>query len=83
MSDYKIHTILIDAQLNKLSDAIEWVVSHGYELNKVDVLPNGEYYRFRQESPNSLKSSGYTEYRTIQLDPIANIKLVLAYKGLK
>lgn len=79
MSDSKIHTVLIDASLNTLKDAINWIISHGYDLKKVDVLPNGEYYRFRQLSPEYLKSQGYTKYTTITIDEDKNIKLVIVY----
>ena len=56
----KIQSILIDRNLKTLKEAYEWVASHGFIHNKIDVKDN--YYRFRQFTPKPNKS-----YRTIKL----------------
>ena len=56
----KIQSILIDTNQYTLRQAYDWVASHGFKHNKIDV--KHKYYRFRQFNPVSTKS-----YRTIEL----------------
>jgi hypothetical protein len=67
MSDYKLHTILFDKNKNSLRDVIEFIVKHNYKIKKIHEQKN--FYRVRQESKESLKKTGYDDYRTIVIDP--------------
>ena len=78
--NYKVHTVLFDKDKNSLDDAVLFIQSHDFKLKKIDLID--QYYRFRQLSPEYLKRTGYTEYRTITIDKKKNIKLVLAYKKI-
>jgi hypothetical protein len=78
MSDYKLHTILFDKNKNSLRDVIEFIVKHNYKIKKIHEQKN--FYRVRQESKESLKKTGYDDYRTIVIDPKKNIQLILGYK---
>ena len=59
-SSSKIQSILIDTSKFTLRKAYDWVTTHGFKHNKVDIKP--KYYRFRQFNPKSSK-----QYRTIDL----------------
>ena len=59
-SSSKIQSILIDTHKFTLLKAYEWVVTHKFKHNKIDV--KSKYYRFRQFNPKSNK-----QYRTIDL----------------
>ena len=78
MSDYKLHTILFDKNKNSLRDVIEFIVKHNYKIKKIHEQKN--FYRVRQESKESLKKTGYDDYKTVVIDPIKNIQLILGYR---
>lgn len=78
MSDYKIQSILFNSQKNTLSNAIDFLISNGYKTKKVDVTD--KYFRFRQIEPSKLEKEGFTEYRTITIDPENDIKFIIVYK---
>lgn len=80
MSDYKIHTILINKK-NDINKACMWIIEHNFKLKKIDDEYNKDYFRFRQLSKDSLKKHGYTNYVTKTIDNNKDIKLVLAYRN--
>jgi len=77
---YQIQSIVINKHKMDLDKAIKWVHLHSYKLNKIDETENE--YRFRQEDPKLLKSLGYTNYKTLLIDKIHDIKLIIVYKEL-
>ena len=77
---YQIQSIVINKHKMNLDKAINWVHLHSYKLNKIDETENE--YRFRQEDPKLLKSLGYTNYKTLLIDKINDIKLIIVYKEL-
>ena len=77
MSDYKVQSILFEKDQIGLQEAIDWVVSHGDKVKKIDETDT--QYRFKQLSPDYLKRKGFTEYRTKKLNEI--VSLILAYKN--
>lgn len=76
MSTYKLQSVLLSKSYYNLTTAIEWIHSHGLELNKVDETK--DFYRFRQIHPTYLKREGYTKFITKKLNPY--IDLIIAYK---
>jgi len=76
MSDYKVQSILFEKDQIGLQEAIDWVVSHGDKVKKIDETDT--QYRFRQLDPTYLKRKGFTEYRTKKLNEI--VSLILVYK---
>lgn len=76
MSDYKLQSILFEKDEIGLQEAIDWVISHGDKLKKIDETET--QYRFRQLDPKYLKRKGYTEFRTQKLNEV--VSLILAYK---
>jgi hypothetical protein len=78
MSDYRIQSVLFDANKNTLQNAIEFLHENNFKSSKVDVTD--EFLRFRQYEPSYLKKQGFTEYRTITIDENKNIKYIVVYK---
>ena len=66
----KIQSILIDTHKFTLRKAYDWVVTHGFKHNKIDVKT--KYYRFRQFNPKP-----YKQYRTINITD--GIKAILEF----
>ena len=65
-----IQSVLIDTNKFTLKKAYEWVVTHGFKHNKIDV--KAKYYRFRQFNPKNNK-----QYRTIILTD--GVKAILEF----
>ena len=76
MSDYKVQSIVFEKDMIHLQEALDWVVSHGDKVKKIDETDT--QYRFRQLDPTYLKRKGFTEYRTKKLNEI--VSLILVYK---
>ena len=76
MSEYKVQSIVFEKDEIGLREAIDWVMSHGDKIKKIDETET--QYRFRQLSPAYLKRIGYKEYRPKKLNDI--VSLVLVYK---
>ena len=76
MSEYKVQSIVFEKDQIALQEAIDWVVTHGDKIKKIDETET--QYRFRQLDPSYLKRIGYKEYRTKKLNDI--VSLVLVYK---
>jgi hypothetical protein len=76
MSDYKLQSIVFEKNEIGLEEAIDWVISHGDKIKKIDETET--QYRFRQLSPDYLKRKGFTEFRTQKLNEV--VSLILAYK---
>lgn len=77
--NYQVHTILFNKHLNKIEDAVKWMLKHNYKITKIHETTNE--LRFRQISPETLKKHGFEQYRTKMIDPLKEIQLVLAYKS--
>lgn len=75
-SDYKVQSIVFDKNQIGLQEAIDWVISHGDKVKKIDETDT--QYRFRQLSPDYLKRKGYTDFRTKRLNDV--VSLILVYK---
>jgi len=71
-----VQSVLFKSSVYTLNDCLEWLKSHNYNHNKVDIAKN--FYRWRQVPPITLKRKGYLNYRTISLNN-GNILLVDAY----
>ena len=76
MSEYKVQSIVFEKDQIALQEAIDWVVTHGDKIKKIDETET--QYRFRQLDPSYLKRIGYKEYRTKKLNDI--VSLILVYK---
>jgi hypothetical protein len=76
MSNYKVQSIVFEKDMIHLQEAIDWVVSHGDKVKKIDETET--QYRFRQLNPNYLKRKGFKFFRTKKLNDI--VSLILAYK---
>jgi len=67
----KIQSILIDTSKFTLKKAYDWVTTHGFKHNKIDI--KDRYYRFRQFNPergsgrNRSSTKSNKQYRTIDL----------------
>ena len=71
-----VQSVLFRISTYSLADCLEWLRSHNYTYNKLDVAKH--FYRFRQVSPMKLKKEGCNNYRTIDIND-GNILLVEAY----
>lgn len=65
-----VQSVIIDKRFYSLQQAVNYIVQHGYKLEKVDETKN--FYRFRQFSPKK-----YDKYFVKDLKN--NIKLVIGY----
>jgi small nuclear ribonucleoprotein (snRNP)-like protein len=70
-----IQSVLISRNIH-LDDAKELLHKLNLKCNKVDITKH--YYRFRQIDPLTLKHHGFTEFRTIPIEP--NVQFIKAYK---
>jgi hypothetical protein len=73
---YKVQSIVFNKNQIELQEAIDWVISHGDKVKKIDETET--QYRFRQLSVEYLKRKGYTEFRTQKLNEV--VSLILVYK---
>lgn len=76
--DYKLQSIIFNKHINTLDDVYNWIIKHNYNIMKIDETKN--FYRVRQLSPSKIKAEGYTHYIEKTIDPIKNIKFVIAYR---
>jgi hypothetical protein len=76
MTEYKTQSIVFEKDQIGLQEAIDWIVSHGDKIKKIDETET--QYRFRQLSPVYLRRKGYKDYRIKKLNAI--VSLVLVYK---
>ncbi len=79
MSHSKVHTILINKNLNSMSDAFYWTMSHGFKFNKFKEN-NTKYYEFQQISKDWLHTHCYNHFVTKIQDTDTDIKIIIAYK---
>jgi len=77
MSNYKLHTILINNKIG-LSNANKWILEHNYKIPRKGVHKTTNYFRYRQISPETLIKNGYTKPRTIKIND--DIYFVLYYR---
>jgi len=54
-----VQTVILKKQHFTKPKAIEWIALHGYNHSKIDETPNE--YRFRQVSPEILKTNMFRE----------------------
>lgn len=81
VTNYKVQSLLFDIKKNSVNDVIEFITKHNFKLKKIDIMDNGFYFRVRQLTPQYLKRLGFTEFRTITIDELKGIKMIIAYKG--
>jgi hypothetical protein len=79
--NYRLQSVLFDIKKNSVQDVIDFIKEHKFKLHKIDIMDNGFYFRVRQLTPTYLKRIGYTEFRTITIDEMRGIKMIIAYKG--
>jgi hypothetical protein len=77
MSNYKLHTILINKKIG-INNANKWILDHNYKIPRKGVRATLNYYRYRQISPEILIKNGYTKPKTIKIND--DIYFVLYYK---
>ena len=75
--DYIVQSILIKNKNYSLEQAIEWVLTNGYKVKKVDETK--KFYRFRQITPSIIKKKGYIHFITKKIDK--DIDLIIAYNN--
>ena len=76
MSSYKVQSIVFEKDHIGLQEAVDWVVSHGDRIKKID--KTATQYRFHQLSPTYLNRIDYKVYKVKKLNDI--VSLVLVYK---
>lgn len=76
---YRIQSLIFDIKKQSPIEVVEWLKSHGFKHEKLDVMKEGFYWRARQLSPQYLRKIGYGDFRTITLSEDEGIKMVLAY----
>lgn len=52
MSEYKLHTILINKRIS-LDNSKKWIIKHGYKIPRKGVHITTNFYRFRGEEITS------------------------------
>jgi len=77
MSNYKLHTILINKKIG-INNANKWILDHNYKIPRKGVRATLNYYRYRQISPETLIKNGYTKPKTIKIND--DIYFVLYYR---
>lgn len=75
---YYIQSIIFNKYKNDIEKVISWVINHDFKVKKIDENPQS--YRVRQINPDYLKSLGYNEFRTIDVDKKNGIQFIMAYK---
>lgn len=75
---YKLQSIIFNKAMFTKNAVVKWLNSHQYKSNKIDIAPH--YYRARQLDPDYLFKQGYTEFRTLTIDPKNDIKIIIGYK---
>lgn len=75
---YKLQSIIFNKSMFTRSAALKWLNKHDYKTSKIDEAPH--YYRARQLDPRYLFRQGYTEFRTLTIDPKNDIKIIIGYK---
>lgn len=78
MEKSRVQSILFDKTKSTLRSARAFLKRNEFKDKGVD--EKEETYRFRQYNPTYLRRLGFTEYRTLMVDPAKNIRFVLAYR---
>ena len=66
MYNYIIQSVLIPTDKYNLKEGVKWLEEHKFKHNKVD-NKSGNFMRFRQINPETLKKKGFTNYFTYKL----------------
>lgn len=77
---YKVQSIIFDKQKFSLHLSKEWLKKHGYKNKGLD--DSGDFFRFRQFNPTSLKKQGYHLFRNKKLGK-SGVELIIAYNECK
>lgn len=80
IKNHLVQSIIFHKNKFSISSAKKWLKENGYKCSKVDEESNT--IRFRQISPITIKTQGYTEYHNKTLGD-SGIILVIAYKHNK
>ena len=75
--DYRIQSILFNKKKMNLDECKKWILDKKLKIKKIDETKN--YYRFRQLGNQYIKSKGYNDYNTIDIDK--DIKMIIVYKN--
>ena len=68
---YVVQSVTLRRDKFSKGAAFDWIRSHGYKSDKVDVSPH--FYRFRQVDPARLTAG---RFRTVPLEDVGNLVLV-------
>ena len=74
-SKYIIQSILIPTTYSP-TDAIEWIITHGYTVKKIHTTES--YHHFRQHTTEYVYKRGCKSLKTISIGQ-HGIKMVIAY----
>jgi hypothetical protein len=77
MTDYKVQSIVFEKVHVSLDEALDWVICHGDRAKHITETET--QYRFRQLSPEYLKSIGFTKYSTKRLNDV--VSFIIVYKS--